>query len=298
MPPLMTQTQVSLKNIAVATDFSANAAAALDYANAMAVLHNIRVFLVHALQPEAMYGQAAGVGWRRVRGLAEAQLQRESAKLADVRHELCLEEGDVVDVVQRVANTHDIDLLVVGAQGQGGSKPTPGSVAQRIFRQAGCPVLTIGPNLQHRDSTPEWTKILFPSDLLDSHAAAYTTALAKEHAASVSLLHVLQGAEPPRHKERNWMREIYRDAMHRLVPAGSHIPIPPDFLVVFGKDPIGIVLEVARELPADLIVLGVGHDEIYQLHPHDRAGRIVAQATCPVLTIAERRVASNEPLQN
>lgn len=282
--------QVSAKTIAVATDFSATAGAALDYAVSLAMLHNIKIFLVHALAPSTppSNGNGGSEAWRELRAQAEAQLQRESAKLADVRHELVLEEGDVLDVLRHVIAANSVDLVVVGSHGQSGKKPLPGSVAERIFRHAGCPVLTIGPNLH--DCVPPSTKILFPSDLLDScAAAAYATTLARQRRARLSFLHVLQGARPPRHRETDWICEVYRDAMRRLVPPGSQLATPPDFLVEFGKDPIGIVLEVARELPADLIVLGVGSGEHPGTPSHDRAGRIVAQATCPVLTIAEAR---------
>jgi len=64
--------------------------------------------------------------------------------------------------------------------------------------------------------------------------------------------------------------------------------LPPEELVKFG-DPAEVILNVARERNADLIVLGVRKPEAtVGLTTHfgrTVAYRVISEATCPVLTI-------------
>jgi nucleotide-binding universal stress UspA family protein len=57
-------------------------------------------------------------------------------------------EGDAADEILRVADAHDVDLIVMGSHGRGGlSRLVMGSVAEAVNRNADCPVLTVRTNL-------------------------------------------------------------------------------------------------------------------------------------------------------
>lgn len=69
-----------------------------------------------------------------------------------------------------------------------------GSVAEKIFRQATCPVLTVGPAVSSKTThaaAAELNRILYATDFsLESLAAArYAVYLAKEHRAELILMH-------------------------------------------------------------------------------------------------------------
>src|SRR5262249_37138071 len=85
--------------------------------------------------------------------------------------------------------------IVVGTNGrQGIGKFLLGSAAEEIVRRANCPVLTVGPECPAApQGEAAFRKVLYATDFGDSApaAAAYAVALAQEHQAHLTLLHVI-----------------------------------------------------------------------------------------------------------
>jgi|SRR6476469_8562094 len=100
-----------------------------------------------------------------------------------------------------------IDLAVLDTHGRGGvGKLLLGSVAERIFRQALCPVLTVGPNFQpHSPFTPRPKSILLPTDFSpqSEHTFPYAVFLARESRARLTILNVMKesGSEADDHND-------------------------------------------------------------------------------------------------
>lgn len=121
---------------------------------------------------------------------------RLEAQLRGVPHEALFGVGDVWNVLSQLIGKHDIDLIVVGTHGRTGArKLVMGSIAEKIFRQAFCPVLTVGPNVvRQQKSVAEFNQILLATDFGGESVAAapYAISLAQEHQACLSLLHVLE----------------------------------------------------------------------------------------------------------
>jgi nucleotide-binding universal stress UspA family protein len=88
-----------------------------------------------------------------------------------------------------------VDLIVLGTHGRSGvSKLLIGSVAERIFRQSTCPVLTVGPNvLGEPGSIADIHTILCPIDFTAESLAAfpYALSLAEENQARLYLMNVV-----------------------------------------------------------------------------------------------------------
>jgi nucleotide-binding universal stress UspA family protein len=62
--------------------------------------------------------------------------------------------GRPFEEIVRYAKVHDVDLIVIGSHGRRGlSHLLLGSVAERVVRTAGCPVLTVRPD-QHQFVNP------------------------------------------------------------------------------------------------------------------------------------------------
>src|SRR4029077_2637291 len=79
--------------------------------------------------------------------------------------EMLLERGDVWDVISDIIQKNKIDLVVTGTHGrQGLKKLVLGSEAEKIYRKATCPVLTVGPRVTPPSDT-NWKPetILFPT---------------------------------------------------------------------------------------------------------------------------------------
>ncbi len=83
----------------------------------------------------------------------EKELEQEVLKHLDEqlgaeKHEAIFGVGEVWQTLSGFIGENDIDLLVIGTGGRAGArKLLMGSIAERIFRQATCPVLSIGPNV-------------------------------------------------------------------------------------------------------------------------------------------------------
>ncbi|MGB8011678.1 MAG: universal stress protein [Terriglobales bacterium] len=295
--------RIAINNVLFATDFSAHSNAALPYALAITHQFGAKLFGAHVLSSDD-YLYAAPEAWP-AHIQAEEQLQQEALarleeQLRGVPHQALSGVGDVWDVLSRLIAEHDIDLLVVGTHGRTGArKLLMGSVAEKIFRQASCPVLTVGPNVvRPQSSVAEFNQILFATDFgAESRAAAaYAVALAHEHQARLSLLHVIarpDAGQPHAGKlAAAAAGESTADsAMHRLqelIPPDTELWCHPQYFVQSGPAAEQI-LQFAPAHGADLMILGV-HPARAVLSAvthlaHSTAQHIVARAACPVLTV-------------
>ena len=142
---------VKLTNILVGTDFSPASDRALEYALSLARRYEARIFLTHVVTGDADVMLAPEIMARthemEVRRAEERMGEiLVSGRLSDVSHETLIEHGSLWPTLEALIGKHHIDLVVVGTQGTGGlQKMLLGSGAEQIFRQAKCPVLTIGP---------------------------------------------------------------------------------------------------------------------------------------------------------
>jgi len=293
MPVLDPASQILLKNIIVATDFSPTSKSALRYATVIARHYRSSIFLVHAIEPKTYAFSQPETMDRTVDQLiknAKQQMHDEAALFPDLELQQCIQQGTAVEAVQRMVILINIDLVVVGTRGtEGFGKLVLGSTAEQIFRQVRCPVLTVGPDVRGQDSIPELSHILLPADLLsdESRAVEYATSLTMQYKAHLTLLHVMIGTEPPLTEDKEAVIEPYRRRLEQLTATSSDLFYPPEYLVEFGQDAVTPILRVAKEQATDLIVLTVRRAEPWTSHLADKAYRIVAESPCPVLTIPE-----------
>ena len=199
--------------------------------------------------------------------------------------EIVTRTGDVWAELSEVIRAEDIDLVVIGTHGRTGvGKLLMGSVAEKIFRHAPCPVLTVGPQVSGEpDSIADLHEILFPTDFSAESLAAlpYAVSLAQSGGARLYLLHVAGTAQPPREAP-------LRTRLRNLVPPETALFCEPKFFLEFGP-PAERILALTEELGTDLVVLGVKRTPLFfepSTHlPLATAYKIVSQAICPVLTV-------------
>jgi len=299
MKTLETGKRIAINNILFATDFSAHSNAALPYALAIAHQYGARLFGAHVLSSDD-YFFVAPETWpahfQREEQLQQEAVERLEEELRGVPHQALCEVGDVWDVLSRLISEHDIDLLVVGSHGRTGArKLLMGSIAEKIFRQASCPVLTVGPNVVHQQkSVAEFNQILLAIDFSEESmaAASYAISLAQEHQARLSLLHVVMRSQEERRHSRALDSESTSDLLvHRLqelVPRETELWCHPEYFIESGP-PAERILQFSEAHGVDLIVMGVRppHRVVSAVTHLARttAQHIVAHATCPVLTV-------------
>ena len=287
-------TQVTLRNVLFATDFSSYSNAALPYALAVAHQYGVKLYAAHVLSTEAYYF-ATPETWPALEEAYKTQEQigvaRLEKHLRGIPHEVLVPAGDISDVLFRLIQDHQIDLLVLGTHGRTGlPKLFMGSVAEKIFRQCSCPVLTVGPHVpQGENRVAEFSRILFATDFSDESLAAlpYAISLAQEHQAHLSLLHVLKKPGAGTANLASDTAFLVRQ-LEKLAPPDPDFTFQPEYFVEFGAAAEQI-LAFARRRAVDVILLGIrspiGSLTAVTHFSHTMAQHIVAQATYPVLIV-------------
>jgi nucleotide-binding universal stress UspA family protein len=141
------------KRILVPVDFSKSSLAALDYAILLAGQMRARLILLHIVEPSlgadfdplspSAYSDVPETFLREGRDRLR-RLVRERVAFG-VQVEVLVRMGRALAEIPDTARAVGADLLVLGAQGQGGfAGALLGSTADRVMRRATCPVLAVG----------------------------------------------------------------------------------------------------------------------------------------------------------
>lgn len=285
-------TRIAIRNILLATDFSEVSRAALTYACNLARLYGSKIVITHVVPPQEAYLSVPmepipvdiDLFWKRDKQNMAAFVATKT--LEEIPHEDILQRGELWDVISELIEKNNIDLVVAGTHGrQGLKKVLLGSVAEKIYRQAKCPVLTVRPEVATAQGTSwELKRILFATDFSETslHALPYALSLAEENQATLILLHV---APLVPYQYRDSVRETTCRRLEGLIVANPWCTF--DSVVGFDFPAQGI-LQIARDRETDLIVLGVNRHAAIALTSHlpwSTASDVVSAAPCPVLTV-------------
>ncbi len=219
------------------------------------------------------------------------------ALAADVAAEVRVEEGQVAPRVLQVAADESVDLIVMGTHGRSGvQRLVLGSIAEKMVRQAACPVLTVPPGDAHVPSpdTPFQT-VICPTDFSDVSAVAVALAsdLAAEARARLLLLHVVDwpfghtvGPDPVTTLRESLLAQAERELTAQLPPPRTGVP-GPEAIADVGH-PARQITALARSRAADLIVMGVsGRGAVGLAVLGSTTHRVLREACCPVLTVRD-----------
>ncbi len=145
---------IAIKDVLVATDFSAPSDTALNYARAMARSFGATLHVLHVFEPLWITSAdvvGGGVALATmIQGLEDtARKQLEEAVTEEDRRELHATSAMVTSEspareIANYAHEQKVDLVVIGTHGRSGiSRMLIGSVAEKVVRLAPCPVLTV-----------------------------------------------------------------------------------------------------------------------------------------------------------
>ena len=144
---------MNVSTILVPTDFSADADKALSTATELAKLFGARIVIIHAYQVNIPVVSPIAGGYALPQGFYEdlrsqaiAQVEKLAQQAASEGIEvtgIALQERAAVAIAAH-AESLPADLIVMGTRGLTGLKHVLlGSVAERVVREAPCPVLTV-----------------------------------------------------------------------------------------------------------------------------------------------------------
>ena len=140
--------------ILVPTDFSGLSCEAFSWATLLAKKFKAKIVIVHVISERAAVDMTTQPGnpWKSV-------LEREDNAMIEsfqsclqsdigqtVETQTLVEVGPAAEKIMEAAKEKDADLIVMATHGRTGfSHALMGSVAEKVVRQAPCPVLTIRP---------------------------------------------------------------------------------------------------------------------------------------------------------
>jgi nucleotide-binding universal stress UspA family protein len=281
---------LTFQNILLATDFSDCSDAALPFARALADRCGSILHLVHVAESPAVAGEPSVIfiDSERQKRQACERLDRlaKSDALKGVQCTQTVTQGAVAPTITKMAEDARLDLIVVGTHGRRGfSHLLLGSVAEQVFRNASCPVLTVGPKVSRRGlAEGKVGAILFATDFSPAalHAYEYALSLARMHQARLLLVHAVE-SHPVLLNYADDSSVAARQRLSELVPKDPELAAEVVIQVGPAAD---VILQRATESQADLIVMGVRRHLGYSSHlPWATAHAVVCRACCPVLTV-------------
>ena len=298
MPTIIAPPQIRLRNILFATDLDLPSQAALFCALDLARRYGAALYTVNVI-PHLPFVEAAEPDPEQVKLVAMQKLAALAEPFKGIRHKELIEQGEVPEVLSRLVDENDIDLIVIGTGARTGlEKLLLGSVAEEVFRTAACPVLTVGPHVTHWEIDGNLRHILFATDFGPEsvHALPYALSLAENNKALLTLLHVAPEPSAPLPEPEPGAMPVLDPSevvasgekqLRALIPEGIELWHEPEFLVQFGP-PTETILRIGAQ-DVDLIVLGVKRP--VALTKHLGAGvayKIACDACCPVLSVGYR----------
>jgi nucleotide-binding universal stress UspA family protein len=295
---------MTIQRVVYATDLSTISEPAWDEAKQLGHLFGAEILLLHVVPPPVILPSEGYFPPQLFEELTQSA-RRESEKGLDrllgsvagsgVKVRVRLERGPVAQRILEVAAEEAADLLVVGTHGRTGlERALLGSVADRLVRQATCPVLTVRPTV---GSMPRGAlrRICYATDFSPTARAAWpwVVAIAGAANAEVDLVHVTFEPVPDRHLSAEALgqmahafREQGRTEAERFLERSTlrrervQVRLPQG-------DPGEQIVHRAREQAADLIVMGThGWSGLVRWMLGSVAYRVIQTAPCPVLTIA------------
>jgi len=136
-------------------EFDENSLAALGEAKQLARTYNATVYVLHVVPIILVPGEGY-----IVYSLEEQEQKAKKAvtdiadeHLGGVKHEIITKIGDIAESVLQVAKEIQADLIVMATHGRTGlGHFFLGSVAEKVVREAPCPVLTVRPTSKEKTS--------------------------------------------------------------------------------------------------------------------------------------------------
>ena len=298
---------VKFAHVLCPTDLSEASLPAFRYAAAVARWYGATLTVLHVVPSfEPMAGPAEWIG--------DPQPVPRVPSVEDVRAEMArllpMDEADgiTVTLVARAGQAASViidqavesssDLIVMGTHGRTGfSRLLMGSVAEKVVRQAPCPVLTIPPAAPaSAKERPSFSRILCPVDFspASEQAVGFALDLARQAGGNVTMLTVVEWLaedEPIADSDfdisalREQMAANARARLHALSSGEARTGCDIEEVVTYGRAHREVI-RLAAERGADLIVIGAqGRGGVGLALFGSTTQQVIRSSTCPVLVV-------------
>jgi nucleotide-binding universal stress UspA family protein len=293
-----------IKSILCPVDFSEFSIYAYEYAQSLAWHYKAALSLLYVLlSPKPIewwnaYPDSYEESRRKDHDDVERQLQEFANRhtRTEIRQQ-CLvqeatQEGSVTDSILSQAEAQAVNLIVMGTHGlRGFDRLMLGSVAEKVLRRAGCPVLTVRRPAHHvisavRDPEPvHLKKMLLCADFSDPahRASKYAFSMAREYGAEVTVMHVLEDISRSK-DHQSGTAEVTKQLEEYIAPEASN-GCNVTVMVRSGK-PYQEITQFALDSQIDLVFMGVrGHGSLHTVLFGSTTHRVIQLGSAPVLTV-------------
>ncbi len=271
---------MQVNTIIFPTDFSACSSNALKYALTIAETFYSKIVLVHVIlykssseRPENIQNIKKSMG-EKLNDLKLECLQKNP--LLNIT--TVVTEGESAAPIIKLIDEENVDLIVLGAKGEGGIKDiTIGSFATQIIDDASCPVLAI----PERTGGIKFEKIVYASDLehIDVAAIKQLTAFATFYNSEVTILNI-----------SDQKRKFSEDQLFKFEKIVRETCAYPklDFIYFHGIDINVHIQEYLTRNKADLFVITtISESIVSNLFKDKNTKKMAYHATIPLLVFHE-----------
>ena len=292
----------TVNRVLYATDLSGVSEPAWQETQRLGRLFGAEVLILHVMAPPIlptegflppqMYQDVVDGVRREAAGALDRLLA--SVPGSGLKLRIRLEDGPPAQRILEIAAQEAADLLVIGTHGRTGlERLVLGSVADRMVRQASCPVLTVRPTLGAPRS--EIRRICYATDFSPTARAAWgwVVAIARAAGAEVDLVHVTFEPVPDRHlpaeavgRMAQLLREQGQIEVDRFLERCG-FPRERIHVHLAHGAPAEQIVRRAQEHATDLLVMGThGWSGVVRWMLGSVAHHVIQTAPCPVLTVA------------
>ena len=289
----------SVRRVLCATDFSASADVALDWATAFARREKAELHVVHAWQLPELVSPAGGIiPMPEVSTEIQREIEAGLRKACEGRSVTgqTIRKGPPDAEVAALATEIGADLVVVGTHGRTGlSHVLLGSIAERVIRLSPVPVVTVPLAWAERARASTLVRrMVCPTDLTAATEAAVADviAMAERLGAEVDLVHVLD-LPPYALRSDDVLSEIERSVRHDLTELAERHRARAVGLKTHVRTGIAAdaIVALASELDADLVALPThARRGMARFFLGSVAERVARTAGRPVLTLRQADV--------
>lgn len=284
-----TQAPTHVHTILLATDFSAIAERAGEYAVRLAQQLEVPLEIGHVMAPPD--DEWDEISWHTERERRGQRLHTWSVELQKIGirvHSAISTDCPAPLAISLLQKRSGADLLVLGTE----SKSTLdrfllGSTAEALIREGSVPVLTVGPRARppHADGTL-FRKMVLATDFSPASERAERLAidLAHHFAAKLYVLHLDRACLPDNAGARFHAEMAFRNKLMQDLP-------PDRFEIRNAECGVGSanvsdsIVQYAADTLADLIIMGARERSFWLLHVRRGVTQdVLAAAECPVLT--------------
>jgi nucleotide-binding universal stress UspA family protein len=288
---------IDFNQILFPVDMSEQVRRSAPFVRAIAERFGSEILMLYAQElPMPIYEAPDAVGWVNLPEIDVARKQRRAdfenfltKEFSGLRVRRTLAEGDPAYEIVAIAKASQVGLIMLPTHGHSRFRRfLLGSVTAKVLHDTDCPVWTSvhTPEVLSRDPA-QCKRILCAVDLdvRDVRIIGWAAELAKEQHLDVQLVHAVAGAKDAEGDSASSWREflfkIANEDIDKLQKeAGTSFPVT----VRAGKPEL-VVHDAARDLDADLVVIGRGDLQHLLGRLRTHAYSIIRESPCPVISV-------------